>query len=178
MKKSTRLKKFDKLPDNVKLEVINLRKRGATFEELENHLDEKYGIKISYKSIWNWFKDKQHIFDMALAYGERLEAGELLTASKGLSFGPIGTYQQLLYLLDEISKNPESLTIETHLMLVKDAMNTLSSFMRSVAYTEKVQAELEEKYKKMYEDVITKVENKLKDKPEIKAKILEILKNN
>ncbi|MEO2065012.1 MAG: hypothetical protein ABGX17_00740, partial [Desulfurobacteriaceae bacterium] len=63
MARKTRLKKFDKLPDHIKQEVIKLRREGRTFEYLEDYLQEKYGIEISYKSIWNWFKDKQSMFD-------------------------------------------------------------------------------------------------------------------
>ena len=175
MKKSTRLKKFDKLPDSVKLDIIEKRKKGATFKELEDYLNDKYGVEISYKSIWNWFKDRQELFNIALAYGEKLDTGELLTASKGLSFALIGTYQQLLYMLDELPKENENL--QTHINLIKDAMNTLSSFMRSVAYTEKTQSELEEKYEKLYREVITKAETKLKDNPELKEEILKILQD-
>jgi len=36
--KKTRLKKFDKLPEYVKQEIIQLRRHGRTFEYLENYL--------------------------------------------------------------------------------------------------------------------------------------------
>ncbi len=180
--KKTRLKKFDKLPEHIKQEVIQLRRQGRTFEYLENYLEEKYGIEISYKSLWNWFKDKQDMFDIALMFGETLENGELLSATKGLSFALVGIYQQLIYVLDNVSKTADIDSLEKHLSIIKDAMNTLSNFMRATAYTEKTQTELEDKYSKMFESFLEKAtkeaKERFKDNPELANNVVEIIKKS
>jgi len=185
MARKTRLKKFDKLPDRIKQEIIKLRREGRTFEYLEDYLAEKYGIEISYKSIWNWFKDKQTMFDVALAFGENLESGELLSATKGLSFAMIGIYQQLVFVLDKMAEkmqgegfNPE--VLKEHITITKDAINTLSNFMRASAYAEKTQAELEQKYaeqfEKMIENLVNHVKQKFQNKPEVAEAVINSIK--
>lgn len=174
----TRLKKFDTLPEEVKQELISLRRQGRTFEYLENYAEERYGIKISYKSIWNWFKDKQDMFDVALLFGENLDNGELLTATKGLSFALVGIYQQLIYILDNASKNADISTLEKHLLIIKDAMNTLSNFMRATAYTEKTQSDIEEKYQKVFEKLIENIKGRFQDNPEMIDKVVDAIKGS
>ena len=185
MARKTRLKKFDKLPDHIKQEVIKLRREGRTFEYLEDYLQEKYGIEISYKSIWNWFKDKQSMFDVALLFGENLDSGELLSATKGLSFAMVGIYQQLLFVLDKMAEriqgdgfSPEIL--KEHIAITKDAINTLSNFMRASAYAEKTQAELEQRYaeqfEKMIEDLVSRVKQKFQDKPDVAEAVINSIK--
>jgi len=185
MARKTRLKKFDKLPDHIKQEIIKLRREGRTYEYLEDYLQEKYGIEISYKSLWNWFKDKQSMFDVALAFGENLDSGELLTATKGLSFAMIGIYQQLVFVLDKMAEkmqgeefNPE--VIKEHINVTKEAINTLSNFMRASAYAEKTQAELEQKYAEQFEEMIEKLVSRAKQefqgKPEVAEQVINFIK--
>ena len=185
MARKTRLKKFDRLPDHIKQEIIKLRREGRTFEYLEDYLQEKYGIEISYKSIWNWFKDKQNMFDVALAFGENLDSGELLTATKGLSFAMIGIYQQLVSVLDQMAEkmqgegfNPE--VLKEHITITKEAINTLSNFMRASAYAEKTQAELEQRYAEQFEEMIEKLVSRVKqefqDKPDVAEAVINSIK--
>ena len=185
MARKTRLKKFDRLPDHIKQEIIKLRREGRTFEYLEDYLQEKYGIEISYKSIWNWFKDKQNMFDVALAFGENLDSGELLTATKGLSFAMIGIYQQLVFVLDQMAEkmqgeefNPE--VLKEHITITKEAINTLSNFMRASAYAEKTQAELEQRYAEQFEEMIEKLVSRVKqefqDKPDVAEAVINSIK--
>jgi len=185
MARKTRLKKFDKLPDHIKQEIIKLRREGRTYEYLEDYLQEKYGIEISYKSLWNWFKDKQSMFDVALAFGENLDSGELLTATKGLSFAMIGIYQQLVFVLDKMAEkmqgeefNPE--VIKEHINVTKEAINTLSNFMRASAYAEKTQAELEQKYAEQFEEMIEKLVSRAKQefqgKPDVAEQVINFIK--
>ena len=185
MARKTRLKKFDRLPDHIKQEIIKLRREGRTFEYLEDYLQEKYGIEISYKSIWNWFKDKQNMFDVALAFGENLDSGELLTATKGLSFAMIGIYQQLVFVLDQMAEkmqgegfNPE--VLKEHITITKEALNTLSNFMRASAYAEKTQAELEQRYAEQFEEMIEKLVSRVKqefqDKPDVAEAVINSIK--
>ena len=185
MARKTRLKKFNRLPDHIKQEIIKLRREGRTFEYLEDYLQEKYGIEISYKSIWNWFKDKQNMFDVALAFGENLDSGELLTATKGLSFAMIGIYQQLVFVLDQMAEkmqgegfNPE--VLKEHITITKEAINTLSNFMRASAYAEKTQAELEQRYAEQFEEMIEKLVSRVKqefqDKPDVAEAVINSIK--
>ena len=185
MARKTRLKKFDRLPDHIKQEIIKLRREGRTFEYLEDYLQEKYGIEISYKSIWNWFKDKQNMFDVALAFGENLDSGELLTATKGLSFAMIGIYQQLVFVLDQMAEkmqgegfNPE--VLKEHITITKEAINTLSNFMRASAYAEMTQAELEQRYAEQFEEMIEKLVSRVKqefqDKPDVAEAVINSIK--
>lgn len=185
MARKTRLKKFDRLPDHIKQEIIKLRREGRTFEYLEDYLQEKYGMEISYKSIWNWFKDKQNMFDVALAFGENLDSGELLTATKGLSFAMIGIYQQLVFVLDQMAEkmqgegfNPE--VLKEHITITKEAINTLSNFMRASAYAEKTQAELEQRYAEQFEEMIEKLVSRVKqefqDKPDVAEAVINSIK--
>ena len=183
MARKTRLKKFNRLPDHIKQEIIKLRREGRTFEYLEDYLQEKYGIEISYKSIWNWFKDKQNMFDVALAFGENLDSGELLTATKGLSFAMIGIYQQLVFVLDQMAEkmqgegfNPE--VLKEHITITKEAINTLSNFMRASAYAEKTQAELEQRYAEQFEEMIEKLVSRVKQEFQDKSDVAEAVINS